>query len=154
MADDSYALNDDGSPKDPKAFQQALRGDAAKMIALQEEPETLRVVLGDDMHAFQELVKGVYQVRGRQQQSLCQTVEDRQWHCNSDQAPAATLPSLCVCRQRRRGWSVPARPWRRGLLMRSALPPQCQGQLPSQAGTGMHGRCMPQDHHTDCLGCW
>lgn len=64
MTDDSYALNDDGSAKDPKAFQQALRSDAAKMTALQEEPETLRVVLGDDMHAFQELVKGVYQVRG------------------------------------------------------------------------------------------
>jgi len=56
------ALNDDGTAKDPQAFQQALRGDAGKMKALEDEPETLKIVVGDDMHAFQELIKGVYQV--------------------------------------------------------------------------------------------
>ncbi len=62
MADESYALNEDGTAKDPKAFQQALRNDAEKMKALEEEPETLKIVMGDDIHGFQELIKGVYQV--------------------------------------------------------------------------------------------
>ena len=62
MADGPFALKDDGSAKDPKAFQQALRSDEAKMAALKEEPETLKVVMGDDMHALQELIKSVYQV--------------------------------------------------------------------------------------------
>ncbi len=63
MADGPYALNDDGTAKDPAAFRQALKSDPEKMEALKEEPETLRIVMGDDMHAFQELIKGVYQVR-------------------------------------------------------------------------------------------
>ena len=63
MADGPYALDDDGTAKDPAAFQQALKSDPEKMEALKEEPESLRIVMGDDMHAFQELIKGVYQVR-------------------------------------------------------------------------------------------
>lgn len=62
MADGPYTLNEDGTAKDPIAFQQALRDDAEKMEALKEEPDTLSIVMGDDMHAFQELIKGVYQV--------------------------------------------------------------------------------------------
>lgn len=62
MTDGPYALNEDGTAKDPHAFQQALRSDTEKMKALEEEPETLKIVMGDDMHALQELIKGVYQV--------------------------------------------------------------------------------------------
>ena len=65
MADGPYALNEDGTAKDPVAFQKALKSDPQKMVALEEEPESLRIVMGDDMHAFQELIKGVYQVLTR-----------------------------------------------------------------------------------------
>lgn len=63
MSDSPYALNEDGTPKDPVAFQTALRNDKEKLAALEEEPETLKIVLGDDMHAFNELIKGVFQAR-------------------------------------------------------------------------------------------
>jgi hypothetical protein len=65
MADGPYALNEDGTAKDPVAFQKALKSDSEKMVALEEEPESVRIVMGDDMHAFQELIKGVYQVLTR-----------------------------------------------------------------------------------------
>ncbi len=63
MAEDAaYDTLDDGTPKDPKAYQAALRADTEKMRMLDEDPETMAIVLGDDMHAFQELIRGAYQV--------------------------------------------------------------------------------------------
>ena len=62
MDEGPYAFKDDGTAKDPKAFQQALRADPERMAALDSEPEVKRIVLGDDMHAFQEFIKGVYHV--------------------------------------------------------------------------------------------
>jgi hypothetical protein len=59
---DAYALNDDGTAKDPVAFREALKADPAKMEALEKEPEVANIVLGDDVNAFQELIKSVYQV--------------------------------------------------------------------------------------------
>jgi hypothetical protein len=59
---DAYALNDDGTAKDPVAFREALRADPAKIEALEKEPEVAKIVLGDDVNAFQELIKSVYQV--------------------------------------------------------------------------------------------
>ena len=63
MASDPYALNEDGTPKDAAAFREALKADPAKMQALEKEPEVLKIVMGDDIHAFQELIKSVYVVR-------------------------------------------------------------------------------------------
>jgi hypothetical protein len=63
MSADPYALLEDGSAADPAAFREALRADPAKMEALEAEPEVARVVLGDDVDAFQELIKSVSQVR-------------------------------------------------------------------------------------------
>jgi hypothetical protein len=60
---DPYALNDDGTAKDAEAFRNALRADPTRMAALEKEEEVKRIVLGDDLHAFQELIKSVYQVR-------------------------------------------------------------------------------------------
>jgi hypothetical protein len=62
MAQDPYDISDDGTPKDPKAYQAALRADSEKMTMLDEDPDTKGIVLGDDMHAFQELIRGAYQV--------------------------------------------------------------------------------------------
>ena len=59
---DPFALNDDGTAKDPVAFREALRADPVKMEALEKEPEVAAIVLGEDVHAFQELIKSVYQV--------------------------------------------------------------------------------------------
>jgi hypothetical protein len=63
MSADPYALLEDGSAADPAAFREALRADPAKMEALEAEPEVAKVVLGDDVDAFQELIKSVSQVR-------------------------------------------------------------------------------------------
>lgn len=59
---DPYALNDDGTAKDPVAFREALRSDPTKMQALEQEPEVAKIILGHDISAFQELIKSVYQV--------------------------------------------------------------------------------------------
>ena len=61
---DPFALGEDGSARDPAAFREALRADPVKMEALEREPEVAAVVLGDDVPAFQELLKSVYQARG------------------------------------------------------------------------------------------
>ena len=62
MAESHYDTLDDGTPKDPKAYQAAIRADTEKMTMLDEDPESKAIVLGDDMHAFQELIRGAYQV--------------------------------------------------------------------------------------------
>ena len=64
QAPDPYALSEDGTAKDPAAFKAALQADPVKMEALEQEPEVSKVVLGDDLDAFQDLIKSVYQVRG------------------------------------------------------------------------------------------
>jgi hypothetical protein len=61
-----YAMLEDGTAKDPVAFRAALRADPVKMKALEEDPELGKVILGDDIRAFQELIKSVYEVRASQ----------------------------------------------------------------------------------------
>ncbi|EIE18679.1 hypothetical protein COCSUDRAFT_59989 [Coccomyxa subellipsoidea C-169] len=89
MADGPYALNDDGTAKDPAAFQQALKSDREKMQALKEEPETLRIVMGDDMHAFQELIKGVYQAEKKRMERASKSLSERTIDA---QRASATVP--------------------------------------------------------------
>ena len=48
--------------EDAHAFSQALKADPAKMAALEMEPEVGKIVLGDDIHAFIELMKSVFEV--------------------------------------------------------------------------------------------
>ena len=61
-ATDPYATNVDGSAKNPAAFRGALLADSEKMAALESEPEVLKVVNGQDLQAFQELLKTVFAV--------------------------------------------------------------------------------------------
>lgn len=56
-----YDLNENGSAKDPLAFQAALRQDEQRMAALQAEPEVAAIVTGDDIAAFQTLLKRAFQ---------------------------------------------------------------------------------------------
>jgi len=62
MMDGPFALNTDGTARDPIAFQLALKNDAAKLQALQSEPDVLQIVLGDDIHAMQNMLRSAYQV--------------------------------------------------------------------------------------------
>lgn len=62
VSKDPYAINGDGTAQDAAAFQQALWTDTGKMAALEQEPEVLKVVKGQDLKAFQDLLKTVYAV--------------------------------------------------------------------------------------------
>jgi hypothetical protein len=59
---DPFELNEDCTAKDPVAFREALRADPVKMEALEKEPNVAAIVLGDDIPAFQELLKSVVEV--------------------------------------------------------------------------------------------
>ena len=65
MAEATLTLNDDGTARDPAAFQQALRSDPVKLAALEKEPEVAKIILGEDTYAMQELLKSVYEVGER-----------------------------------------------------------------------------------------
>jgi len=82
---DPYAMNDDGTAKDPKAFKEALLANAGKMEALEKEPEVLKIVQGDDIHAFQELIKSVYQASNVQSEGPS----------SPDVSPVKTIMSPC-----------------------------------------------------------
>lgn len=71
--DNPFAIKADGSAEDPAAFREALRADEEKMAALRTEPEALKVVEGDDLQAFQVLLKTVYAVRCRFSAHSCAT---------------------------------------------------------------------------------
>eukprot|EP00879_Flechtneria_rotunda_P001765 GHRR01001929.1.p1 GENE.GHRR01001929.1~~GHRR01001929.1.p1 ORF type:complete len:129 (+),score=50.96 GHRR01001929.1:229-615(+) len=58
--DGPYALNADGSAKDPQAFQAALSDDTQRMEQLNKDPELKGVLLGGDIAAMQELLKAAY----------------------------------------------------------------------------------------------
>jgi len=62
MMDGPFALNTDGTACDPIAFQLALKNDAAKLQALQSEPDVLQIVLRDDIPAMQNMLRSAYQV--------------------------------------------------------------------------------------------
>lgn len=63
MADNPFALNIDGTAKDPIAFQQGIRNDPDKLTILQTEPDTLQTDLGDDIQALQDLLRSTHTVR-------------------------------------------------------------------------------------------
>lgn len=63
MTGNPFALNEDGSAKDPDAFQQGIKNDPDKLAALQNEPDTLQTVLGSDLDALQTLLRTTYKVR-------------------------------------------------------------------------------------------
>ncbi|PSC74084.1 DNA damage-inducible 1-like [Micractinium conductrix] len=74
---DPFALNEDGTARDPAAFREALRADPVKMEALEKEPEVAAVVLGEDEHAFQELIKSVYQAEKKRTDRLNKGMAER-----------------------------------------------------------------------------
>lgn len=69
MAEAGLTLNEDGTARDPAAFQQVLRSDPVKLAALEKEPEVAKIILGEDTYAVQELLKSVYEVGERKLRS-------------------------------------------------------------------------------------
>lgn len=63
MTQSEYVLNADGTARDPKAFQAALKKDQAKLDVLRREPETLAVIIGDDIAALQHMLKSAFEVQ-------------------------------------------------------------------------------------------
>lgn len=82
---DPFAVHEDGSPKDAVAFRDALRADVAKMEILEKEPDAIQIVQGDDIHAFEELIKSIYQVSEKTRIALTVTC-----------ASSHTLSHLCT----------------------------------------------------------
>ncbi|DBA78601.1 hypothetical protein WJX77_004982 [Trebouxia sp. C0004] len=82
MMDGPFALNTDGTARDPVTFQLALKTDAAKLQALQSEPDVLQIVLGDDIPAMQRMLRSAYQAeqsrRKRQGKRLSERTIDAQ----------------------------------------------------------------------------
>ncbi|KAK9804728.1 hypothetical protein WJX72_002440 [[Myrmecia] bisecta] len=93
MAEGPYALTEDGIAKDPLAFQQALRSDPVKMAALDKEPEVKAKILGDDIYAFQELLKTVYDAEKKRITKLHNSMAERTIDA---QRASATVPRNTV----------------------------------------------------------
>lgn len=60
--DESTWLNEDGSAKDPLQYRELLRSDPERWKKIEEDPETAAIILGDDVQAFQELLKSAMEV--------------------------------------------------------------------------------------------
>ncbi|KAL4459189.1 hypothetical protein ABPG75_014054 [Micractinium tetrahymenae] len=86
---DPFALNEDGTAKDPVAFREALKADPVRMEALEKEPEVAAVVLGEDENAFQELIKSVYQAEKKRVDTLNKGMAERTMDA---QRVSATVP--------------------------------------------------------------
>ncbi|KDD73661.1 hypothetical protein H632_c1955p1 [Helicosporidium sp. ATCC 50920] len=86
---DVYALNEDGTAKNPAAFRAALKADPAKREALEKDPEVAKVVFGDDDGAFQELIKSVFHTEKKRQERLNRTMAERTIDA---QRASATVP--------------------------------------------------------------
>ncbi|KAL3135139.1 hypothetical protein ABBQ32_008074 [Trebouxia sp. C0010 RCD-2024] len=82
MTQSEYVLNADGTARDPKAFQAALKKDQAKLDVLRREPETLAVIIGDDIAALQHMLKSAFEAeqarRKRQHKRLSERTIDAQ----------------------------------------------------------------------------
>ena len=55
-------LNEDGTAKDPEKYKAMLRSDPERWKSIEENPETAAIILGDDIDAFQELLKSAVEV--------------------------------------------------------------------------------------------
>ena len=91
--DDPFRLNPDGSAADPAAFQAALRADAAKVAALEADPELKAALLGGDVAAMQALLQQAYRVRCTSRVVPFDEGSERTG------LPGAELPSACTQRR-------------------------------------------------------
>mmetsp|Transcript_15612 Transcript_15612/g.39803 ORF Transcript_15612/g.39803 Transcript_15612/m.39803 type:complete len:112 (-) Transcript_15612:409-744(-) len=66
---DPFQRNEDGTAKDPKAFQDAIRSDPVRLEEASKDPETAKVLLGEDMNAFQELLRAYWHVSQGQERT-------------------------------------------------------------------------------------
>jgi hypothetical protein len=57
-------LNEDGTAKDPSGYKELLRSDPERWAKIEQHPEAAAIILGDDIDAFQELLKAASEVWG------------------------------------------------------------------------------------------
>lgn len=77
MTQAAFTLNEDGTAQDPAAFQAALKSDQAKLDILRKEPETLAVMLGNNIPALQSMLRSAFQVEpsvARGSRCVCTTL--------------------------------------------------------------------------------
>lgn len=122
-----YATQPDGSAKNAAAFQKALLEDADKMKALESEVEVLKIVKGQDLQAFQKLLRTVYAVRPSDDTSTLFPHSTSVKYTTVGFRLAMQLYLLLKCRQRKREWSESADPWQNEQLTHRELPLLCQG---------------------------
>ncbi|KAG2499624.1 hypothetical protein HYH03_002563 [Edaphochlamys debaryana] len=73
---DPFALTEDGSAADPAAFRAALLADEGRRAALEAFPEFKDTVTGDDVQAFQDLLRRAVQAeRSRQERVAARWAE-------------------------------------------------------------------------------
>ncbi|KAG2436236.1 hypothetical protein HXX76_006547 [Chlamydomonas incerta] len=89
-AGDPFALNEDGSCKDPAAFRAALQADSERLAALSGEPRFapfLPVLTGADPEALQQLLRQAVQAeRARQERAT------KRWAERTIDAQRASAP--------------------------------------------------------------
>mmetsp|Transcript_15610 Transcript_15610/g.39794 ORF Transcript_15610/g.39794 Transcript_15610/m.39794 type:complete len:90 (-) Transcript_15610:327-596(-) len=75
---DPFQRNEDGTAKDPKAFQDAIRSDPVRLEEASKDPETAKVLLGEDMNAFQELLRAYWHAEKRRRADMAHRSTDAQ----------------------------------------------------------------------------
>ncbi|KAL6759753.1 hypothetical protein V8C86DRAFT_3018142 [Haematococcus lacustris] len=74
---DAFALWQDGTAKDPRAFQAALKADSERLAVIQQDPELSAILLGSNMDALQKLLRDVYRVRRRGSWQMAKQAEEQ-----------------------------------------------------------------------------
>ena len=70
MTSPPLEFNADGSAKDLVAFRAFIQQDAAKLAVIKTDPEVAAVVLGDDDEALQEMLRGLFKVKGSNSEAV------------------------------------------------------------------------------------
>mmetsp|Transcript_8918 Transcript_8918/g.21500 ORF Transcript_8918/g.21500 Transcript_8918/m.21500 type:complete len:126 (+) Transcript_8918:48-425(+) len=82
-------LNSDGTAKDPEQYKKYLRSDPVRWEKISENPETAAIILGDDVNAFQELLKSAYEAEMKRRDTKLRESAERTIEA---QRASATLP--------------------------------------------------------------
>ncbi|GFH05696.1 uncharacterized protein HaLaN_00197 [Haematococcus lacustris] len=86
---DAFALWQDGTAKDPRAFQAALKADSERLAVIQQDPELSAILLGSNMDALQKLLRDVYREEQAKVERRAQRLQERSIDA---QRASATIP--------------------------------------------------------------
>lgn len=77
MEQGAFLLNADGTARDPRAFQTALRSDQEKLTVLQSDPDVLNTILGEHVPAMQNLLRAAFQTEQTRRKSRQKRLSER-----------------------------------------------------------------------------